>query len=144
MAFDFDVCVIGSGPGGYVAAIRASQLGLKTCVIEREKLGGVCLNVGCIPSKALISAASFFHRIQHDAPTMGIQTSKVSLNPETLQKWKTTVCDRMSTGVKQLLQGNKAETIMGEANFISPQELEVKSATGVRKIKAKNAHTYFI
>ena len=69
----FDVCVIGSGPGGYVAAIRCAQLGLKTAVVEREKLGGVCLNIGCIPSKAMIGAAHQVHRIQHDAAEMGIE-----------------------------------------------------------------------
>ena len=72
MAQKFDVTVIGAGPGGYVAAIRAAQLGLSTCIIEREYLGGVCLNVGCIPSKAMIGAANFLHRIEHDAPEMGI------------------------------------------------------------------------
>lgn len=84
MALNFDVCVIGAGPGGYVAAIRAGQLGFKTAVIEREKLGGVCLNVGCIPSKAMITAAHFLHRMQHDAPVMGLKFSgdvKVDMNP---------------------------------------------------------------
>ena len=67
----FDVCVIGSGPGGYVAAIRAAQLGKKTCIVERDALGGVCLNIGCIPSKAMITAGHFYHLLKHGAPTVG-------------------------------------------------------------------------
>src|SRR6185369_9588917 len=96
----FDVCVIGSGPGGYVAAIRCAQLGLKTAIVEREKLGGVCLNVGCIPSKAMITASHFLHRVQHDAPEMGIEISgKVNVNMKQLKTWKDSVCAKMSGGV---------------------------------------------
>ena len=73
MAQTFDTVVIGAGPGGYVAAIRSAQLGKKTAIIEREFLGGVCLNVGCIPSKAMISATHFLHKAQHQAAEMGIQ-----------------------------------------------------------------------
>lgn len=136
---NFDVCVIGSGPGGYVAAIRASQLGLKTCIVEREKLGGVCLNVGCIPSKAMITASHFFHRVNHDAETMGIKISgKVSLDMGTLVEWKQSVCDRMSNGVSQLLKGNQAEIILGEATFESATTLVVKSKEKTEKIQAKN------
>ncbi len=136
---NFDVCVIGSGPGGYVAAIRASQLGLKTCIVEREKLGGVCLNVGCIPSKAMITASHFYHKVHNDAATMGIKIGgKVSVDMPTLADWKQSVCDRMSMGVNQLLKGNKAEVIMGEASFESKDVLVVKSKDKTEKIKAKN------
>jgi len=138
VALNFDVCVIGAGPGGYVAAIRSAQLGLKTCVIEREKLGGVCLNVGCIPSKAMITASHLYHRIQHDAETMGIKTGKVSLNMSTLVDWKQSVCDRMSGGVQQLLKGNGVEVILGEASFESASSLQVKKKDGLEKIVAKN------
>ncbi len=94
---NFDVCVIGAGPGGYVAAIRAAQLGKKTAIIEREYLGGVCLNVGCIPSKAMISASHLLHRIQHDASEMGIEIkSDVKVNMKKLVSWKQSVCDQMS------------------------------------------------
>ncbi|PIT99326.1 MAG: dihydrolipoyl dehydrogenase [Bdellovibrionales bacterium CG10_big_fil_rev_8_21_14_0_10_45_34] len=137
---NFDVCVIGAGPGGYVSAIRSAQLGLSTCVIEREYLGGVCLNVGCIPSKAMISAAHFFHRMNHDAAEMGLKlSSEVKLDMPQLQKWKTSVCERMSSGVKQLLKGNGVEIIEGEAHFSSSKELVVKSqAEGEITILAKN------
>ncbi len=138
---NFDVCVIGSGPGGYVAAIRASQLGLSTAVVEREALGGVCLNVGCIPSKAMISAAHFLHRAQHDAKKMGFHIGSIDLNMEELVQWKQSVCDKMSGGVSQLLKGNKICIIQGEADFQSPTELLVKSSReseSTQVIKAKN------
>lgn len=133
MKQEFDVCVIGSGPGGYVCAIRAAQHGLKTAIIEREALGGVCLNVGCIPSKAMISASHFYHRAQHDAAEMGFQIKNISLEMKTLQKWKQGVCNRMSGGVEQLLKGNKVTVFKGEAKFSSTKELQVGSDTIVAK-----------
>lgn len=139
MAEVFDVCVIGAGPGGYVAAIRAAQLGFKTVVIEREYLGGVCLNVGCIPSKAMISASHFYQRIQHDGPEMGITTKgPVQLDMKKLVSWKQSVCDRMSGGVAQLLKGNEVTVISGEAKFQSTKELAVKSKDGNKVVQAKH------
>ncbi len=140
----YDVCVVGAGPGGYVCAIRAAQLGLKTVIIEREFLGGVCLNVGCIPSKAMITAAHFLHKMQQDAPEMGFSIQgEVKLDMKKLLNWKQSVCDKMSGGVKQLLNGNSVEIVFGEANFVSPQELEViasgsSTPAAKRKIRAKN------
>src|SRR6218665_2992780 len=126
MAQTFDVVVIGSGPGGYVAAIRAGQLGLKTAIIEREALGGVCLNVGCIPSKAMITASHFLHKLQHQAPEMGIELSAPpKVNMKKLVSWKQSVCDRMSGGVAQLLKGNEVEVISGEAEFVDAKNLKV-------------------
>jgi dihydrolipoamide dehydrogenase len=138
-AEQFDVCVVGSGPGGYVAAIRAAQLGKKTAIIEREFLGGVCLNVGCIPSKAMITAGHFYHRLQHDAPGMGFQIPKeIKLDFKKLQEWKQSVCDKMSGGVAQLLKGNSVTVIRGEATFQSAKTVQVKGAEGVRTIEAAN------
>lgn len=135
----FDVCVIGSGPGGYVAAIRCAQLGLKTAVVEREKLGGVCLNIGCIPSKAMIGAAHTLQRIQHDAAEMGIEIKgEVKVNMKKLKDWKQSVCDRMSGGVEGLLKGNGVDIIAGEAEFVSATELKVKGSESTTSIKAKN------
>ncbi len=134
----YDVCVIGSGPGGYVAAIRSAQLGLKTAIIEREDLGGVCLNVGCIPSKAMITAAHFLHRMQHDGPTMGITASKIDFDMKQLKTWKQSVCDKMSGGVNQLLKGNSVDIIMGEAQWKSKTEIIVKTKDGSKSVAAKN------
>ena len=133
----YDVCVIGAGPGGYVAAIRCAQQGLKTAIIEREKLGGVCLNVGCIPSKAMIAASHFLHRIEHDAETMGISVSKPKVDMKKLVGWKQSVCDRMSGGVEQLLKGNKIDIITGDASYTSKSEITVKGSK-TTKVQAKN------
>lgn len=135
---NFDVVVIGAGPGGYVAAIRLAQLGLKTACIEREFLGGVCLNVGCIPSKAMISATHFLHRAQHDAEQMGIQIKGISVDMKKLKSWKESVSNKMSSGVAQLLKGNGVTVIMGEAEFKSKSEINVKSSAGTEAITAKH------
>lgn len=138
---NFDVVVIGSGPGGYVAAIRASQLGFKTAVIEREALGGVCLNVGCIPSKAMITATHLLHKAQHDFKTMGLNIKGgIDVDMKKLVSWKQSVCDKMSGGVNQLLKGNSVTVIKGAAEFKNQKELVVKSASGTETLTAK----YFI
>ena len=139
MTKNFDVCVIGAGPGGYVAAIRSAQLGLKTVIIERENLGGVCLNVGCIPSKAMITAAHFLHRLEHQASDMGIEISgKPKLNMKKLVSWKQSVCDKMSGGVAQLLKGNQVEIISGEAEFKDAKTLSVVGKNVNDLIQAKH------
>ena len=139
----YDVVVIGGGPGGYVAAMRSAQLGLKTAIIERRHIGGVCLNVGCVPSKALISASEFFHRLTGpDAQAMGISIkNNISIDIKKLQAWKASICQKMSSGISTLLKGNGVEIIHAEASFISSKELEIKSSTGqIQSIKAQ----YFI
>jgi dihydrolipoamide dehydrogenase len=145
-AQNFDVVVIGSGPGGYVAAIRASQLGFKTAIVEREALGGVCLNVGCIPSKAMITATHLLHKAQHDFKTMGLNIKGgIDVDMKTLVKWKQSVCDKMSGGVNQLLKGNTVSILKGQAEFKNSKEITVGSdsitakyfivATGSRPIE---------
>jgi len=141
VAQNFDVVVVGAGPGGYVAAIRCAQLGMKTAIVEREWLGGVCLNVGCIPSKALITAGHFYHRLTHSAPEMGFQLPKgdIKIDMNQMQTWKQGVCDRMSGGVEQLLKGNGVSIIRGEANFKTANELTVKTQAGTNEsLSAKN------
>lgn len=138
MTQSFDTVVIGAGPGGYVAAIRLAQLGQKTAVIEKQYLGGVCLNVGCIPSKAMITASHFYHRAQHDAATMGFSIKSIDLDMGKLVKWKQSVCDKMAGGVSQLLKGNGVTVFMGEAEMVSATELSVKTTNGVEKITTKN------
>ena len=145
---NFDVCVIGAGPGGYVAAIRAAQLGKKACVIEREYLGGVCLNVGCIPSKAMISASHFLEKLRNDAPEMGIEIkagnkpADINVNMKKLVTWKQSVSDRMANGVSQLLKGNGVTVIRGDAEFSSMNELRVRTSgdgkSDVITVAAKN------
>jgi dihydrolipoamide dehydrogenase len=138
MAQSFDVVVVGAGPGGYVAAIRAAQLGKKTAIVEREYLGGVCLNVGCIPSKAMITASNFYHRAQHDAPQMGIEIGSIKVNMKKLLAWKQSVSDKMAGGVGQLLKGHGVTVLNGEATFKSAVEISVKSKSGTESITAKN------
>ncbi len=137
----FDVVVIGSGPGGYVAAIRSSQLGFKTAIIEREALGGVCLNVGCIPSKAMITATHLLHKAQHDFGTMGLVIKGgIDVDMKKLVSWKQSVCDKMSGGVSQLLKGNTVTVLKGSAEFKNQKELTVKSGSATETLTAK----YFI
>jgi dihydrolipoamide dehydrogenase len=131
---NFDIVVIGSGPGGYVAAIRAAQLGFKTAVIEKELLGGVCLNVGCIPSKAMITAGHHWHKAHHDFKNMGFNIKGIELDFKKLLDWKNSVSNKMSSGVAQLLKGNQVTVIKGEAQFKSAKELIV----GGESIQAKN------
>lgn len=138
---NFDVVVIGSGPGGYVAAIRSAQLGFKTAIIEREALGGVCLNVGCIPSKAMITATHLLHKAQHDFKTMGLNIKGgIDVDMKKLVSWKQSVCDKMSGGVNQLLKGNQVTIMKGNAEFKNSKEITVKSSTGTDAITSK----YFI
>lgn len=134
----FDVVVIGAGPGGYVAAIKAAQLGLKTAIIEREYLGGVCLNVGCIPSKAMITAAHFYHRASHDAATMGFEIPTIKLDMKKLRNWKQSVSDKMSAGVGQLLKGNQVTVLMGQAEFKDSKTLQVTSTSGIELVTGKH------
>lgn len=119
-----DVLVIGGGPGGYVAAIRAAQLGKSVTLVERDKLGGVCLNVGCIPSKALISAASTYERVKRGSE-MGIVAENVTLDFAKVQAWKQGVVDKLTGGVASLLKGNKVQVVKGEALFVNEREVRV-------------------
>ena len=116
MADDFDVIVIGTGPGGYVAAIRAAQLGLKTAVVEREHLGGICLNWGCIPTKALLRSAEVFHLMSH-ADAFGLSCEKPSFDVEKVAKRSRQVAKQLSGGVGFLMKKNKITVIEGDARL---------------------------
>src|SRR5690606_24271498 len=109
-----DTLVIGSGPGGYVAAIRAAQLGQKVTIVEKEYIGGVCLNVGCIPSKAMISVGHRFEEAKN-SEDMGVISNEVTLNFEKAQAFKDGVVKKLTGGVESLLKGNKVEIVRGEA-----------------------------
>ena len=139
MAKEFDVCVIGSGPGGYVAAIRASQLGFSTAIIEKRHLGGVCLNIGCIPTKALLRSAEVLESIQH-ASDYGIEVSGSKADFGGMVKRSRGVANKMSKGVQFLLKANKIQVFMGTGVFASKNELQVKDESGkeTERIKAKH------
>lgn len=133
-----ETVIIGAGPGGYVAAIRASQLGQKVTIIEKEYIGGVCLNVGCIPSKALITAGHHFHNAQH-SETFGITTSNVTLDITKMQEWKDTkVVNMLTRGVEGLLKKNKVEIIRGTATFTDKNHLTVETKDGSQDLEFKN------
>lgn len=128
-----DVVVIGAGPGGYVAAIRAAQLGKQVTVIEKGNLGGVCLNVGCIPSKALIGAAHHYEASK-ESPFPGVESS-ATLDFAKVQAWKQSVVGKMTGGVKALLKGNKIRVMEGEAFFSGPNEVRVMMAHETERVK---------
>jgi dihydrolipoamide dehydrogenase len=135
---DYDVIVIGSGPGGYVAAIRASQLGLKTAIVEKESLGGICLNWGCIPTKALLKSAQVFEYINH-AADYGIKVNGTGdVDFESVIKRSRGVADGMSKGVQFLMKKNKIDVLMGLGKLKSKGVVEVKNNDGVKEFTAKH------
>jgi dihydrolipoamide dehydrogenase len=126
---NFDVIIIGSGPGGYVAAIRASQLGMNVAVIERESLGGICLNWGCIPTKALLKSAQVFEYLHH-AADYGIKVGEATADFAAMIKRSRSVADGMSKGVQFLMKKNKITVIMGDGKLIAGPKVAVKDAEG--------------
>ena len=138
MADSFDVIVIGGGPGGYNTAIRAGQLGLSAaCIDKRGTFGGTCLNVGCIPSKALLHASERFHEATHEFAGLGIKAT-VELDLSAMMSKKDKVVSELTKGVEFLLKKNKAEAITGEARITGSGLVEVKTKDGVRTLTAKN------
>jgi dihydrolipoamide dehydrogenase len=129
MAEPFDVLIIGSGPGGYVTAIRAAQLGFRTAMIEREYLGGICLNWGCIPTKALLRSAEIFHYMQH-AKDYGLSADKVGYDARAVVERSRKVAQRLSNGVGFLMKKNKVQVIWGEAALEAPGKVAVKPGKG--------------
>lgn len=128
----YDVIVLGSGPGGYVTAIRASQLGLKTAVVEREALGGICLNWGCIPTKALLKSANVFEYIEH-AEDYGISVAKPKADFGGMVKRSRGVADGMSKGVQFLMKKNKIDVIIGNGKLLPGKQLEVTDEAGKKQ-----------
>ncbi|MCA1023428.1 dihydrolipoyl dehydrogenase [Halobacillus litoralis] len=130
---ELDTLVVGAGPGGYVAAIRAAQTGQKVTIVDKGNLGGVCLNVGCVPSKALIQAG---HRYEHakGADDMGIQSENTTVDFSKVQEWKSGVVNKLTGGVEGLLKGNKVDIVKGEVYFVDKNT--------VRVMDEKNSQTY--
>lgn len=138
-AIELDTVVVGSGPGGYVAAIRAAQMGQKVAIVEKGEIGGVCLNVGCIPSKALISAG---HRYQEalDSSVFGVSTENVSLDFSKTQEWKDNqVVNKLTSGIEMLLKKNKVEILRGEAYFNNDHQMRVMTEASAQTYTFKNA-----
>ena len=123
----FDVIIIGSGPGGYVTAIRAAQLGFKTAIVEKQHLGGICLNWGCIPTKALLRSAEIYHYMQH-AKDYGLSAEKVSFDPKAVVQRSRGVSKRLNEGVGFLMKKNKVTVIWGEASIDAPGKITVKKS----------------
>jgi dihydrolipoamide dehydrogenase len=137
-AIETETLVVGAGPGGYVAAIRAAQLGQKVTIVEKANLGGVCLNVGCIPSKALISAGHRFEVAKH-SEDMGIKAENVTVDFSKVQEWKNSVVKKLTSGVEGLLKGNKVEIVRGEAYFVDANTVRVMTENSAQTYKFQNA-----
>src|SRR5579862_2545438 len=125
----YDAIIIGGGPGGYPCAIRLGQLKQKTICIEKDEIGGVCLNWGCVPSKALISASHTYEKAKNGA-SMGILSDGIRVDANRMQEWKDGIVKKLTGGVRSLLRGNGADLIMGTARVTSPKTIEVKTREG--------------
>ena len=135
----YDVVVIGAGPGGYVSAIRASQLGLKTAIIDKQWLGGVCLNVGCVPSKALLKNAELAHTLRERAQEFGISFENLKLDYSSAVNRSRQVSKRLTTGVNSLMKKNKIDVHMGTARLLAKDKISVTNAEGQsQELTAKN------
>ena len=137
MSDTYDVVVLGSGPGGYVAAIRCAQLGLKTAIVERELLGGICLNWGCIPTKAMLRSAEIYHYMQH-AGDYGLAAKGIEADLAAIVKRSRGVAKQLNQGVTHLMKKNKIAVHMGEGKLTGPTSLTVKGEKGEEKISAKH------
>ncbi|MEO6198885.1 MAG: FAD-dependent oxidoreductase, partial [Sphingomicrobium sp.] len=137
MADTYDLIVLGSGPGGYVAAIRASQLGLKTAIVERESLGGICLNWGCIPTKALLRSAEVFHYLHH-AEDYGLSAGKPGFDLAKVIARSRGVAKQLNQGVTHLMKKNKIAVVMGEGKLTGKGKIEVKGEKGTETLSARH------
>ena len=133
----YDLIVIGAGPGGYVAAIRGAQLGMKVCIIERENLGGICLNWGCIPTKAMLRSSEVFH-LMHRAKEFGLKCDGVDYDLDAVVKRSRKVAGQLSGGIGHLMKKNKITVVMGEATIPAKGKVSVKTDKGTENLTAKN------
>ena len=137
MADTYDVIVLGSGPGGYVSAIRCAQLGLKTAIVERERLGGICLNWGCIPTKALLRSGEVMHQMKH-AKDYGLAAENITADLDAVVKRSRGVADQLNRGVTGLMKKNKITVHMGTGKLTAPGKLEVTGEKGTETLEAKH------
>ncbi len=136
-AQNFDVIVIGAGPGGYVAAIRATQLGLKVAIVEREHMGGICLNWGCIPTKAMLRSSEVFH-LMHRAKEFGLKADNIGYDLDAVVSRSRKVAKQLSGGVSHLMKKNKVTVVMGEATIPAKGRVSVKTDKGTEELTAKS------
>ena len=132
-AKSFDLVVIGAGPGGYVAAIRGAQLGMSVAIVEREHLGGICLNWGCIPTKAMLRSSEVFH-LMHRAKDFGLKVEKPDFDLDAVVKRSRGVAAQLSGGIGHLMKKNKITTIMGEATLPAKGKVSVKTDKGTEEL----------
>ena len=133
----YDVIVIGAGPGGYVAAIRAAQLGLKAIVVEREHMGGICLNWGCIPTKAMLRSSEVYH-LMHRAKEFGLSVENIGYDLDAVVDRSRGIAKQLNSGVTHLLKKNKVATLMGDATITAPNKVVVKTTKGGESLTAKH------
>jgi dihydrolipoamide dehydrogenase len=133
----YDVVVIGAGPGGYVSAIRAAQLGLKTAIVEREHMGGICLNWGCIPTKAMLRSAEVFH-LMHRAKEFGLTAEGLGYDLDAVVARSRAIAKQLNSGVGHLMKKNKVTVVMGEASVPAKGRVSVKTDKGARELAAKS------
>lgn len=133
----FDMIVIGAGPGGYVAAIRGAQLGMKVAIVEREHMGGICLNWGCIPTKALLRSSEVFH-LMHRAKEFGLKADNIGYDLDAVVKRSRQVAGQLSGGISHLMKKNKVTVVMGEATIPAKGRVSVKTDKGTEELTAKN------
>ncbi|WP_299030737.1 dihydrolipoyl dehydrogenase [uncultured Sulfitobacter sp.] len=133
----YDLIVIGAGPGGYVAAIRGAQLGMKVCIIERENLGGICLNWGCIPTKAMLRSSEVFH-LMHRAKEFGLKAEGIDYDLDAVVKRSRKVAGQLSGGIGHLMKKNKIAVVMGDATIPAQGKVSVKTAKGTENLTAPN------
>ena len=133
----YDLIILGSGPGGYVAAIRASQLGLKVAIVERERLGGICLNWGCIPTKALLRTSEIYHYMTH-ADAYGLSATGVSFDLAKVTERSRKIAGQLNAGVKGLMKKNKVTVVEGVGKLTAPGKLTVTTGDATRELEAKN------
>ena len=133
----YDVIVIGAGPGGYVAAIRAAQLGLKTAIVEREHMGGICLNWGCIPTKAMLRSSEVFHLMER-ASEFGLKAENIGYDLDAVVKRSRGVAKQLNSGVTHLLKKAKVTALMGEATLVGKDKVSVKTEKGTEELTGKH------
>ena len=137
MAIVYDMIVIGAGPGGYVAAIRGAQLGLRVAIVEREHMGGICLNWGCIPTKAMLRSSEIFH-LMNRAGEFGLSADNISYDLEAVVKRSRGVASKLNAGIGHLLKKNKVDTFMGDASIASKNTVSIQTVNGSESLQGKN------